>query len=160
MPATAPARAASRTASSSSDARGAFSRFASRLAGHSNFLRGLEYWTRGDRSRAEVATAADQPRVPEADRKELLASFLALCRERGIELVVMIPQYREFEDHIPLLRTFVLENGVAAVDVPRHYQDVGLDWRRRSLFNDEVHPNERGHELVADAAMPVLAGLR
>lgn len=101
-----------------------------------------------------VAQAGPSPRVPHEERRRQLARALELCRERGIHLTLIIPWYREFEDHIPLLREFAAEHDVTVVDLPRDLAAVGH--RRASLFQDKVHPTAEGHARIARAIRRVV----
>ena len=103
----------------------------------------------------EDVAIATIPRVPEDDRRWVLHQFKDLCDARGIRLVLVIPWYVWFEDHIPLLRAFASETGVPLIDLPERLRD--LPGPRRGYFQDLIHPNARGHRAIADA---IEAGLR
>ncbi len=96
-----------------------------------------------------------RPRVPEADRRELLARIQALCREHGVELVIVVPWYRRFVEHEQLLRDFSAEEEVRLVDLP---QRLGSEApRTETLFLDDVHPSAEGHALIAAEILRELA---
>ncbi len=105
---------------------------------------------------AVIAGGAAKPdpstrRVPAADRARLLADLRDLCASHGVQLVVVIPWYRSFAAHIPLLRRFAAANGVPVVDLPDALRDIGES--RDAYFVDKVHPNARGHRLIAGAIL-------
>jgi lysophospholipase L1-like esterase len=106
---------------------------------HSNLARlvgsrvhGANVPTAGDRGERNVHPQRDLPRVPEEDRRTALEGILDLCETRGIDLVIIVPWYHGFDEHIPLLRSFASEYGVTIVD-----------------------PNEEGHRRIAKAIAEV-----
>jgi lysophospholipase L1-like esterase len=115
------------------------------LADRSNFFRLL--LLRSISSAPPVDVDPTSPRVPEEDRRELLTDLRDWCVGHGLHLVVVIPWYRQFEGHIPLLRSFAASNDVPAVDLPARLG--ALPAPRASYFIDPVHPNARGHRLIA-----------
>ncbi len=135
-------------------------RLRSFLVVHSNLYRGLLQWRGLDRvpDDAIVWNESVRRRVPDADRERVLGQLLDLCRERGIELVIAIPWYREFAKHIPLLRAFAEAHGVPVVDLPARL-DASLDRPRAEYFLDVVHPTAEGHTLIAGAIYDVLIEL-
>lgn len=115
------------------------------LARHSNLFRVL--------ARTEPPTLDDsrplegRPRVPESDRRWLLEEIRRLCAEEGIRLVVLVPWYRAFEAHAPLLREFATSYGIPLVDLPRELR--ALPRAREEYFFDALHPTAEGHEAIA-----------
>jgi lysophospholipase L1-like esterase len=96
-------------------------------------------------------------RVPPAHRTRLLELLTAECQARGVELVVIVPWYRKFERHAPLLRRFAEEHGLTLVDLPEILAR-GLPRPREEYFLDRVHPTPEGHALIARAIADVLGG--
>jgi lysophospholipase L1-like esterase len=129
-------------------------RISGALVVHSNLYRSIVF--RNPLSEADLAVLpAKRQRVPREDRLHYLASFEELCRERGIVLIIIVPWYREFAKHVPLLREFAAERGVPLVDLPRRLQH--LTPRRSSYFLDALHPHAEGHRLIAGEIVRVLA---
>jgi lysophospholipase L1-like esterase len=87
--------------------------------------------------------------VPEEDRRLLLTELRELCRERGLQLIVLIPWYREYTGHVPLLRELEGADDVILIDL--HAMLVGLPKPRESYFDDTMHPTSEGHRLMAEA---------
>jgi len=125
------------------------------LAQHSNFARAIASLLHTPASRSEVRQSGTQVRVPPEDRWYILEQLTAFCRERGIQLVIIVPWYREFEAHAPLLRQFAAEHAVAMIDLPAHLAGTGE--RRPEYFSDAVHPNAAGHALITDILVLELA---
>jgi hypothetical protein len=88
-----------------------------------------------------------QTRVPEEDRVRSLTRLRDPCDREGLRLVIVIPWYREFEAHAPLLRHFARVNGIPVVDLPRELRE--LPKPRAAYFVDQAHPNAEGHRLIA-----------
>lgn len=125
-------------------------RLAAGLREHSNLFRLLELRGRG--AMASLA-ASSQVRVPEADRRALLLEMSRFCAERGIGLVVVIPWYRVFSDHIEVLRSIRWPE-VLVVDLPARL--AARKPRRKFFFDDGIHPNAEGHRLIAAEILDVL----
>jgi lysophospholipase L1-like esterase len=119
-------------------------RLSNALLERSNLFRTLVF--RGSPSISEVVLESDVVRVPEADRRWLLAQLRDRCRELGIRFVVAVPWYRDFDAHESLLREFAAENGVTIVDLPVLLKD--LEARKAELFLDLAHPNAEGHRAI------------
>jgi lysophospholipase L1-like esterase len=103
---------------------------------------------RGQGPDAGITSLSGRVRVPAQDRRWALEAFRRFCQEHQIQLVVVIPWYREFADHIPLLRELADWEDVTLVDLPGRlagYDDTRSDW-----FIDEVHPTAEGHDLISD----------
>lgn len=101
-----------------------------------------------------VGRATDAVRVPEDDRWAALVAIQDLCRRRHIDLVVVIPWYRDFDAHAPLLRRFASEYAVTTVDLPALL--APLPAPRASYFQDAVHPNADGQRVIASAILAVV----
>lgn len=64
-------------------------------------------------------------------------------------MVVLIPWYREFDAHVPLLRELTAwGDDIIIIDIPAALKD--LPNSGKSYFNDRVHPNPDGHRMIAD----------
>jgi lysophospholipase L1-like esterase len=101
------------------------------------------------------ARASDLVRVPEADRRALLDQLAAFCAAKHLRLAVAIPWYRDFDKHIPLLREWKAPGGVVIIDLPALLEARAVP--RGDYFIDAVHPNARGHQLIAEAIEAKLA---
>ena len=125
------------------------SRLTSFLAEHSNFFRGVLRLRHRDRPE-DLRTRAGSPRVPTEHRERLLAMALDFCREKHIELVVLIPIYAAFDGHVAILRAFAAANAVPSVDLPAILPER-FSKPRADYFLDAVHPTAEGHRLIAQA---------
>jgi len=123
-------------------------RLASFLIEYSNLARGL--FQLGSRDRSGLKRNPHRTRVPAEHRERLLEMARSYCRERGIELVVVVPIYREFSGHAVLLRSFVREYGVSVVDLPAVLPSR-FTGPRETYFSDDAHPTPAGHALIAGA---------
>ena len=124
------------------------------LAERSLALRWVRSFTRpGVSSRAVGAdwAPADRSsvRVPEPDRRALLRQVLGLCRGRGVDLLVVVPVYREFAEHRAVLLEFVEATGVPSVDLEDLLPKAAK--ARRLLFLDPTHPTAALHERFGEA---------
>jgi lysophospholipase L1-like esterase len=129
-------------------------RLTSFLARYSNFYRGLsELGAR--RNPARLQLNQDRPRVPRDHRERLLSMAKKYADRNGIELVLIIPVYREFDRHVELLRSFAERESVPVVDLPRLLADRIAD-DRDVYFLDHVHPSPRGHRLIAETIFEVV----
>jgi len=106
-----------------------------------------------------VARVSSSPRarVPAEDRWQILNDFRDLCREQRIQLIVLVPWYREFEKHCFLLREFAAATGVPVVDLPEKLRD--LPEPRVNYFIDRMHPNVNGHRAIGGAIAEELRAL-
>jgi lysophospholipase L1-like esterase len=116
------------------------------LLGVSNLARAIAFRSSPEPSRVVTGRRV---RVPEADRRALLAELRALGRAHGVRVAVIIPWYRSFEKHAPLLRELHGASDVVLIDLPSLLSDVPK--LRSAYFVDDVHPNAEGHQLIADA---------
>lgn len=114
------------------------------LARQSNLVRYLLFETDAD---LPVMTDDSRVRVPEDDRRRLLAELRDLADANDLRLAIIVPWYREFEDHTAVLREFAAQENVPLVDLPKRL--VSLPRARSEYFVDELHPNAAGHELIA-----------
>ena len=120
------------------------SRVAFWLMEHSNFAR--LFLLRPAAPDEDIVLDRKAVRVPEADRRWILSEFRALSLQHGFRLVVVIPWYLSFQEHIPLLRELESWSDITVVDLPAAFAD--LPDPRASYFYDKVHPNSKGHELI------------
>ncbi len=100
-----------------------------------------------EEERIKTEEAETTYRVPRAHRLELLEGIRSFCDDNGIQLVVVVPWYRDFEEHIPLLRSFCSKYDVTIVDLPERL--ASLQPRIGNFFKDRVHPGPNGHRLIA-----------
>jgi len=117
------------------------------LAEHSSFCSLLLFRDWGVQD--EIVSCELIPRVPEKDRLWFLGKYRKLCDAEGIRLVIVIPWYREFDRHGPLLRGFALRKGITLVDLPTLFKS--LPKARDDYFEDKAHPTREGHALIAKA---------
>ena len=88
-------------------------------------------------------------RVPRKHREMLLKMFQNYCEERDIEFIIVVPWYQAFKKHIALLRKFAEQNNVSIVDLPKAIQIPPK--QKKKYFVDTIHPNRKGHRLIAEA---------
>jgi lysophospholipase L1-like esterase len=129
-------------------------RLTSFLIQNSNLARGLLELRR--REPADLQVNPYRPRVPAEHRRRLLELARRFCDDRGIELVVVIPIYRSFSEHVALLRAFTRSSGVLAVDLPR-VLPPRFERHRETYFSDDAHPTPEGHRLIAAAIQEVVS---
>jgi lysophospholipase L1-like esterase len=121
-----------------------------------------------------------EPRVPKVEYRERLAGFIQSCRTQGIHVVLMTPNPvswsartlelygrppydRTNPDGLNLnlrlyaeaMRQLAAETDTPLVDVMRAHDDA-VRAGGPALVDDGVHPNGRGHQLVADLLMKLL----
>lgn len=121
-------------------------RFTYALAERSNLVRYLLFGRQHDLA---IATDSTRPRVPEADRRRLLDELAELAAKHQFLLVIIVPWYRSFNEHAPLLRDFCSAAGVPIVDLPEILGE--LPRPQTDYFVDSIHPNSEGHDLIAKA---------
>lgn len=121
----------------------------------SNLVRGLTSLAGRRSAQKLVREESDKPRVPESDRRKLLAMILETCRERGIRLVIIVPWYPRFSEHEALLREFAAARDVPLIDLPLLLEGVPRD----DYFFDSMHPTARGHMIIARAIRDELVRL-
>lgn len=134
--------------------QGRVERLTSFLARHSNLYRGLSELV-ARRTSGRLQLNQDRPRVPRGHRVRLLSMAKEYADQNGIELVLIIPVYRDFDRHIELLRSFAERESVPVVDLPRRLADR-LRGKLDVYFLDHVHPSPRGHRLIAQAIFEVI----
>lgn len=97
-----------------------------------------------------VSDARLPVRVPTPERRRVLEALLRLCRENGVQLVLIHPSYRGWIEHECTLTRFAASEGVPIFEARPSLHPGG---ERKGLFQDGMHPTARGHErLTADLA--------
>jgi lysophospholipase L1-like esterase len=129
-------------------------RLSTLLLRYSNAYRALALRLRGGSLAEAPPVVGTAPRVPEDDRRWVLEQVRDLCAERHLRLVVVIPWYAMFQDHISLLRTFARDHHLTVVDLPARLHDVSS--AVGTNFLDRIHPNPNGHRLIAAEIAAVL----
>jgi lysophospholipase L1-like esterase len=127
--------------------RKAPSRFLVWLWNHSNIARYLSFGR--DRSEDVVRSNPDKPRVPETDRRWFLQRFVELSKRHQFRLVIIVPWYRNFSQHGPVLREFANCDEVIVVDLPNLLTQMTTD--EQQYFFDDIHPTSTGHRIIAEA---------
>ncbi|NUQ65844.1 MAG: SGNH/GDSL hydrolase family protein [Pirellulales bacterium] len=123
--------------------------------------------------RPETQGFADTPRVPRDRFKAALTEIVDCLRAEGITVVLMtcppmterywgmhLPAYRDnginflVKDYAQAMRDVAAEKGVELIDVYRAFQQKpgSLDY-----FPDGLHPDARGHRVIADRLVERLA---
>lgn len=124
---------------------------------HSNIYRGLESLLPGPKqlSLYTLNQFNTNPRVPAHHRSELLERIHRLCAENGVHLSIIIPWYRDFQDHAALLRRFARDHHVTCIDLP---EELSSHHQRsvRESFLDSLHPNAAGHRLIAERVAAIV----
>jgi lysophospholipase L1-like esterase len=94
-------------------------------------------------------------RVSEAERRGNLEELAALCRRKGIDLVVIHPSYRISKPHSCLLTRFCRDKSVPLFE---SYPFLHLKGAPEELFADGLHPTAEGHDRLARGLADFLAG--
>jgi lysophospholipase L1-like esterase len=132
-------------------------RLTSFLTARSNLYRGLLRLVRGDGA-ARIRPASRSPRVPEDHRQRLLRRAFEFCRDHGIQLVIIIPIYRSFDDHAALLRGFAAAERLPVVDLPA-VLPARFTEPQSAYFLDRAHPTPEAHLLIAEEIYDVVSPL-
>ncbi len=98
----------------------------------------------------------DGVRVPEEERREVLARMASLAKRRGFELVILVPCYREFDEHRDVLFEVANAEGLTIIDLEAAVEALGGS--RDDHFADASHPGERLHAEFAALLCERLAG--
>jgi lysophospholipase L1-like esterase len=130
-------------------------RVVSFLTQHSNLFRGVLEFRRQDRTES-LRKQPGRIRVPPEHRQRLLELARDFCQEQGIELVIVIPIYQSFGEHIHVLRSFGETHDVAVVDLPATLPPRFTE-PRAAYFSDAIHPAPKGHRLIARAIHSVVS---
>jgi lysophospholipase L1-like esterase len=108
-----------------------------------------------DERRARVNEAALPTRVPPAERRRMFEEMLALCRARGVALVMLHPSYRGTTPHTCVLTEFCRERQVPMLETQPVLHPAGVP--PEAMYLDKMHPTARGHEALAEALARFLA---
>jgi lysophospholipase L1-like esterase len=119
--------------------------------------------------RARPGTAAVRAQFPRVSREEFVENHRAmveLARRHGARVVVVGPVYRDRVEHPheavfmaahrAALRAAMQADGVPYLEVPELTEDAHP--ANLPLFLEHIHPNHKGHRLLADALLAFLAG--
>ena len=86
-------------------------------------------------------------RVSDEERQANLERLTALCRQHGVQLVLLHPSYRDSSKHECLLTRFATKRGVLMFDVFDSLHPPGVS--AQSIFRDAWHPGPEGHAWLA-----------
>jgi hypothetical protein len=81
--------------------------------------------------------------VSEEERRANFERLVALCKERGVRLVLIHPSYRDSSRHECLLTRFAAEHDVLMFDAYDSLHPPNVD--PHSVFKDAWHPRPDGH---------------
>ena len=127
--------------------RRASSQFIGWLWDQSNLARFISFGR--NQSEVVVRVNPDKVRVPETDRRWFLQKFIELSKRHQFRLVIIVPWYREFGQHGPVLREFDNRIDVIVVDLPELLTAKKTDGKHH--FFDDIHPTSTGHQIIAEA---------
>lgn len=127
------------------------------LTERSNFVRGLMTLFQSELDQKSIGKNEKKFRVPPEHRERLLEMFGDFCAERNIQFIIVVPWYSYFTKHEALLREYAARSGITIVDLP--YKLKHLAAVKKKYFRDNLHPNTRGHRLIAEAVTEVLSQL-
>jgi lysophospholipase L1-like esterase len=109
--------------------------------------------------------AANTMRVPRAEYVENMFAIAQLVKSRGAVPVFIGPVYRDRVAHPPegdeihahrdALRAAAAAAGIAYLEIPELTEDAYPQNDR--LFEEHIHPNHRGHRLMAERLLQFLA---
>jgi lysophospholipase L1-like esterase len=112
-----------------------------------------------------VDAAAGTMRVPRDEYVQNLLEMAALARAQGAVPVLIGPVYRDRVAHPPegddiaahraALRAAAGAQGIAYVEIPELTEDAHP--ANASLFEEHIHPNAKGHRLMAEALLRLFA---
>jgi lysophospholipase L1-like esterase len=99
-------------------------------------------------------------RVPDADRADALRKLIELTRSRGIRLVIVHPVYLASKRHQCLLTRIAAEEKIGLLDAEDLLASdaIGAGLRKSDYFTDPLHPNARGHAVIARGLAALLTG--
>jgi lysophospholipase L1-like esterase len=148
-------------------ATGALSVAARSLLARSQAL--LYLWRRAHRPPPSTAVSAMRAQFPRVSREEFVANhraMVALARRHGARVVVIGPVYRDrveypteavlIASHRAALREAMQLDGVPYLEVAELTEGAYPD--NLPLFLEHIHPNHKGHRLLADALLAHWAG--
>lgn len=127
------------------------------LTERSNFVRGLMTLFQSELNPKSIGKNEKKFRVPPEHRRRLLEMFHNFCAEENIHFIIVVPWYLYFTRHEALLREYATKSGIPILDLPdklQHHSEV-----KKKYFRDNLHPNRRGHRLIAQAITEELSRL-
>jgi len=134
-------------------------------------------------SAVDVNKGADKPRLPRAEYEKNLRYFVRTLRARGTGVILMTPSPRRWtaayrksygkppykpddpdgfnvllREYVESMRRIAAAEGVPLVDVFARFGEYhkAEGQAMDELFLDGIHPNDKGHRLVADLLIPRL----
>jgi lysophospholipase L1-like esterase len=115
--------------------------------------------------RTPATLAATTMRVPRSEYVENMLAMAQLTKSRGAVPVLVGPVYRDRVAHPPegdeihahrdALREAAAAAGIAYLEIPELTEDAYPENDR--LFEEHIHPNHRGHRLMAERLLQFLA---
>jgi lysophospholipase L1-like esterase len=116
-------------------------------------------------ARTAAPAALTTMRVPRAEYVENMLAIAQLTKSHGAGPVLIGPVYRDRVAHPPYgdeihahraaLRVAAAAGGIAYLEIPELTEDAYPENDR--LFEEHIHPNHRGHRLMADRVQQFLA---
>jgi lysophospholipase L1-like esterase len=117
--------------------------------------RSLRHAGDGPPAQASINERALPTRLSPLERERTLRDLIALCRQRGIGLVVMHPSYQLSRQHECVLTVVCREERVPLFEA---YDSLHLPNTEASrFFRDVLHPNRDGHAALARDLLRFLA---
>jgi len=96
-------------------------------------------------------------RVTNQERLDNLRSLAAVCKKKGVTLVVMHPSYRRTVRHECLLTRFCEENRVPMFETYDLLHPAGSP--PGTMFFDDMHPTPAGHKAIAEGLARFITSL-
>tara|TARA_Y100000031_G_C8164163_1_gene358483 strand:- start:54 stop:608 length:555 start_codon:yes stop_codon:yes gene_type:complete len=90
------------------------------------------------------------------DNKDSFFQIINLLRKKSINLIILnIPDLEETNYYHVMEQRVLSElnnDDLTIINIIDEYQKAGSDWFKllRSEYDDDIHPNKLGHELIAD----------
>jgi lysophospholipase L1-like esterase len=97
---------------------------------------------------AEIHPATIGRRVSDKERLDNLRDLVAVCRKRGVRVVIMHPSYKMTARHECLLTRFCADEHVPMLETYDILHPAGAT--PESMFVDAMHPSAAGHEALAE----------
>ncbi|MFC1806273.1 SGNH/GDSL hydrolase family protein, partial [Planctomycetota bacterium] len=137
-------------------------------------------------SAVDVSKGAAEPRLPRPDYEKNLRHFIRTLRGRGARMILMTPNPRRWTpstkksygkppyrvddpkgfnavltDYVASMRTVANAEGAPLIDVFEAFESYGKVKGRAvdELLSDGIHPNDKGHRLVANLLVPQILTL-
>ena len=115
------------------------------------------------RGTAKPQSAETTMRVPRREYVQNLLTIASIATRHGATPVFIGPVYRDRTSHPPegddihafrtALRTAAGRQGIAYLEIPELTEDAPDN---RGLFEEHIHPNQRGHKLIAERLLEFL----